>query len=301
MRVFLTGVTGYVGSRVAELLILDGNELAVMVRGDADDAAARRLGAWPMRAALDDPARLRAIASEVDAVVHCAASDRPDFLPVNRRAVDALLAGLRPGCGFVAHGGTLVFGDTAGRTFDGSELYAPPPPLAGRAALDAAVLEAGRRRGLRTAVVHSPLVYGGTGAAIPGLLVGAALRTGRVGVPGGVDPVWATVHVADWACLVVQAALRTPVGGNAYVAAGSHHRLADVGAAIADALGLGPPVPVTPAEAADLWAPLGPALFLDQRFRHDRAEAMLDWVPSEDDPLGEIARLATVMRAGAGG
>jgi nucleoside-diphosphate-sugar epimerase len=150
-------------------------------------------------------------------------------------------------------------------------------------------------------VVHGPLVYGETGAAIPGLLVEAALRTERVAVPSGVDPVWSTVHVSDWACLVVRAALRTPVGGNAYVAAGSLRRIADVCATVADALGLRPPVPVTAAEATDLWAPLGPALFLDQRFRRDRAERMLDWVPLEDDPLGEIARLAEMMRAGIGG
>lgn len=298
MRVFLTGVTGYVGRHVAEELIGDGHEVGVMVRGAADDAAARRLGAWPIRVGLDDPAGLRAVVAEVDGVAHHAASDHPDFLPANRAAVDAMVQALKPGAAFVTHGGSLVFGDTGARVFDGTEPFDPPPFLSGRAALEAGLLAAGQARGLRLAIVHASLAYGdGVGAAIPTALARGARAAGVAGYPGDADGRWSAVHVRDWARLAVAALRHAPVGGGAFPAGGPAVAVRDLATLIAAAGRLGPPTPVGRTEAAHHWGPLGPALFLNQVFSSRRAEAALGWTPELNGLPEEIESLLRALAA----
>lgn len=298
MRVFLTGVTGYVGRRVAEELVGDGHELAVMVRGAADDAAARSLGAWPIRVRLEDPDRLRDVVAEVDAVAHCAASDNPAFLSANRAAVAAMLQVLPPGAAFAMHGGSLVFGDTGACVFDGTEPFAPPPPLAGRAALDALVLETGRARGLRAAVVHASLAFGeGSGAAIPAALARAALATGVAGYPAEGDGLWSAVHVWDWARLIVAALRHAPVGGHAFPAGGLPVAMRELAVLVAAAAGLGAPVPIGREAAAGRWGPLGPVLGLNQVFSSTQAEALLGWTPEINGLPEEIGRLVRELTA----
>jgi nucleoside-diphosphate-sugar epimerase len=292
MRVFLTGVTGYVGRHVAEELIGDGHEVGVMVRGEADDAAARHLGVWPIRVRLDDPDGLRAVVAEVDAVAHHAASDHPDFLPVNRVAVAAMVQALRPGGAFVTHGGSLVFGDTGARIFDGTEPFNPPPFLSERAALERALLAAGPARGLRVAIAQASLAYGeGTGSVIPTALARAALAAGAAGYPAEGERGWSAVHVRDWARLVAAAVRHAPVGGNSFPAGGPPVPMRDLATLIAAAAGLGAPVPVSRTEAARRWGPLGPALFLNQVFSFARAEAVLGWTPELNGLPEELEHL----------
>lgn len=303
MATFLvTGITGFVGAQVATRLAERGHRLRALVRTDLDRLRAAELGAAELPGTLGDPAPLAEAAAATDGVVHCAASDAPAFAAVNHRAVTAMLAALRPGAAFVAQAGTLGFGPTPNGPpgEDGRAGYAPPPPLAARAATDAAIRAAGAARDLRTAVVHAAFVYGGPGAVLPGAMAAAARETGLSGFPGDGAARWSAVHVADWAELVVAAALRAPAGGRAYVAGGRDWSVAEIAAALGRALGL-PAGPVDPAEAAERWGFLGPALLVPQVFDNRLARKELGW-PAPRDTLPEaLTALAFRLRTGRAG
>lgn len=285
MRIIVTGAAGYVGSHAVAELRRRGHELLALAR---DGAQAEQLGALGLDARiapLEDPAALAEAARGADAVLHAAASDDPAFLPVNDRAVAALLDALPDGAAFVTHGGTLVYGDTGPVGLTAAAPTNPPPFLAGRVALEGRILEAGGR--LRTAVVHAALAYGGKGAVIPALLAGATRRLGAAPLLGAGTNGWASVHVSDWARLLADAVERTPAAGTRYVAAGRIVTLAEVSATLAAEAGFGLPRPLPMEEATALLGPFAQALTLEQRFLPGPERDLLGWSPRIDDlPAG---------------
>lgn len=99
MRVFLTGATGFVGSRVAAELLAAGYEVLGMTRSDAGARSLAAIGAEAHRAELGDLDGIRAGATEADAVIHTAFDH--DFARYvenceqDRRVIEALGAELQ--------------------------------------------------------------------------------------------------------------------------------------------------------------------------------------------------------------
>jgi len=298
MRVFVTGFGGYVGSHVAAALAARGHSLSVLAHGDQDRAAAGRGGYEVAAADLGDAGSLAPAVKEADAVVRCAASDDPGFLPLNQRAVAAMLEALRPGQAFAMHGGSMVYGDTGPLPRDPDVPFAPPPPLAGRAALDRTVLEHGRTHGLRTFVVYGALVHGGAGAMIPRAMVEAARKAGTSAYVGDGAQRWSSVHVEDWAELIALALEQGPPGGHAFVAAGLPVTMREAAAVAARAVGMPDAVrSIGPDEAGKLWQAFGPALAMSQWFSADKAERLLSWRPPPCDLDASFAEAAAARHA----
>lgn len=287
MHIFLTGGFGYVGRAAANELTRRGARLSVLARDAAEAARVEAAGWQPVRAGLDDPAGLAAACAAADAVVHAAASDAPAFLPINRAAIVAMLAALRPGAGFVTHAGTLLFGPSA-EPQDGAGPLRPPPFLAERAALDEQIVTA--RPDLRVAVAFAGLVYGGAGAAIPNVYAGAVRALGFAPVPGDGAQAWSTVHVEDWARLIADAVERAAPGGRRYIAASGEVTLGEFARRVGAAFG----VDARPADAAALAAlgMFGAALAMPQRFTGRRAVEELGWRPAQTDLDLALAALA---------
>jgi nucleoside-diphosphate-sugar epimerase len=290
MRVLLTGGFGYVGAAAGLALATAGARVYALCRDASEARQAHGRGWEPVEGALEDLAALGAAAGAVDAVMHCAARDTPAFLQVQRAALAALIGGLPRGGVLAMQAGTLGFG-AAPEPLDGAGPLSPPPFLASRVAMEE---EAGRhaaRRGVRFAVIHAALAWGGAGGAIPTAMAMVARALGYVPLPPPGLQRWATVHVQDWGALLARAAFAAPPGMSRFVAAAGEVSMAEFSDRLGAAMAL--PVRLAGAEALTRLGPLGPALALPQRFDATRAEAALGWTPRETDLDGALRVLAT--------
>ena len=103
MKVFLTGATGFIGSKIVPELLGAGHQVLGLTRSDKGAQMLTELGAEPHRGDIEDLDSLRSGASQADAVVHCAFDhDFSNFVAnceKDRRVIEAMgevLVRLRP-------------------------------------------------------------------------------------------------------------------------------------------------------------------------------------------------------------
>jgi nucleoside-diphosphate-sugar epimerase len=223
-RVLITGATGFIGGRLAEILVdRDGVEVVALVRGYG---SAMRLARRPVRFArgeVTDLEAVRAAARGCDAIYHCAygtSGGQRHRAEVNREGTRQVLAAARAeGVRRVVHLSTLM---VYGRTGDGDLEETAPRRRFGNAYSDSKLeaerlaLAAGARPGLEVAVLQPTAVYGPWGGVwTAGVL--ATLRRGRQILVDGGAGLANAVYVDDLVDAMILAASHPAAAGECFL------------------------------------------------------------------------------------
>jgi len=284
MKIFFTGISGFIGGSVAARFLKAGHEIRGLVRKPEYVDQLIAMGITPVLGNLSDRDILIKNAQWSDAVVNAASSD-------NLAAVEALIEGL---AGFnkpLVHtsGSSLVGDDARGefasqKIFDESTPIEPSPLKAARIALDRVVMNASKRN-VRSVILCNSLIYGdGLGINKDSVqlprLIKQAKKSGVARHVGKGLNIWSNVHIKDVVELYLLALKNAPAGSFYFVENGSAS-FVEITTAIAKRLGLGAPQDWAHEEAVKEWgfehATYG--LGCNSRVSAEKARRELHWAP----------------------
>ena len=300
MRIFLTGATGYVGSAVLDALLRAGHSVTALVRSPETAERLSLRGVQPVIGELSTPRSYAAAAEASDGVIHTALEGSKRVANVDRTALDTLLgAAIRRAAkgqpvGLVYTSSIWVLGSTTTAATEDAPLQ-PTPLAAWRPEHEKLVLDAGRGRTLRTAVVRPGIVYGGARGIIGDLLKDAS--NGLVRVVGDGRNRWACVYDRDLADLYARVIAAPDASGIYHANDEADERVGDIVEAVARYARMEPDVRHVPIEEARAkMGPYAEALALNQVIRSPRAKA-LGWTPTLHSVAGNVPRLLEEYRA----
>ena len=300
MRVFLTGATGFIGSRIVPDLLAAGHQVLGLTRSDAGAQALAAAGAQAHRGDLKDLDSLRAGAARADAVIHTAFDhDFTNFVAnceKDRRVIEALGATLkgsnRPliitsgtGIGDAGHGQPA--------TEDVFNANCPNPrvasELAGNAVLDA---------GIDVRVVRLPQVHDTVKQGFVSPFIAISRERGVAAYVGDGANRWPAAHVLDVAKLYGLVLDKGHRGAR-------YHAVAEEGISareIAEVVGAGLGVPVVSLSAEEAQEHFGWfAMFagLDLRASGAWTRKQLAWEPTGPRLITDLQRMDYSLSAAA--
>ncbi len=292
MRVFLTGATGFIGSRIVPELIAAGHQVLGLTRSDAGAAALAAAGAEVHRGDVEDLDSLRRGAAGADGVIHTAFNhDFSKFVAnceADGRAItamgDALAGSDRPllitsgtGMGAPAGGGPAV-----------ESVFNPNHPNPRKASELAGVAVAGR--GVNVSVVRLPQVHDTVKQGLISPMIEMARAKGVSAYVGDGSNRYPAAHVSDVVRLY-RLALEKREPGSRY------HAVAEEGIPvrqIAEVIGRGLKVPVvslTPEAAAGHFGWFAAFAGLDLPASAAETQAKLGWHPTGPGLMADLERM----------
>ncbi|WP_260599678.1 SDR family oxidoreductase [Sphingomonas endolithica] len=289
MRVFLTGATGFIGSRIVPELLAAGHQVLGLTRSDAGAAALVAAGADVYRGTLEDPSSLGAGAAEADAVIHTAFDHTFSNFVANcdndRRVIEALGAPLTGTAKPLIITSGVGIGDAGPGQLAREDLFNqdhPNPRIAseraGNALLDA---------GVDVRVVRLPQVHDTVKQGLISPYIDIARERRAAAYIGEGTNRWSAAHVLDVAKLYVLALDKGQRGAR-------YHAVDEEGIAgrkIAEvvAAGLGvPSISLSPAEAEGHLGWLAIFAGLDMAASSAWTRAELGWEPSGPGLIADL-------------
>lgn len=298
MRVFLTGATGFIGSRIVPELLSAGHQVLGLARSDPGARALAAAGAEVHRGTLEDPASLAAGAAEADAVIHTAFDhDFAHFVAncdKDRRVIEAIGATLkgsdRP---LIITSGTGIGDAGPGQpaTEDVFNANHPNPRIASELAGQAL-----STAGVDVRVVRLPQVHDTVKQGLISPYIEMARAKGVAVYLGDGANCWPAAHVSDVARLYVLA-LDNGARGERY------HAVAEQGITtrtVAELVGAGLGVParsVSPDEAPDYLGWLAMFAGLDMSASSAWTRARLDWHPTGPGLIADLQAMDYAVAA----
>jgi nucleoside-diphosphate-sugar epimerase len=201
---FVTGGSGFVGGRLIERLVAEGQSVCALARSQAAADAVAARGAEPIRGDLSDTDALRAGAEGCELAFHAAAevsqwAPRERFIAVNVEGTRNVIAACRAaGVRRLVHVSTeavLIAGEPLVNVDEDAPLRpdSPAPYPATKAMAEQLVVEA-NGDSLEAVVVRPRFIWGtGDTVLLPALV--EAVRAGRFAWIGGGRHLTATTHV----------------------------------------------------------------------------------------------------------
>ena len=288
MKVFVTGGTGLIGSRLIPHLVASGHTVTCLTRCDASAAAAKSLGATPVMGDRLDLDIISRAAAEADGAIHLAFDhDRlSEFAQVcaeDRAIISAICEALgttnKP---FVNASGTLK---TDGETETCDKLHIEAFPRWKSEELGLSYADKGVRS---TAVRLAPVVHASDRQhPFIGTQIEVAKKMGKVAIVGDGQQVWPAARVDD-AAVVFALALEKGEAGKVYHAVAEEGiTLKSIGETIAKRFAL-PTETITHDEAMERFGFIGALLSMDNKTSSALTQKWLGWTPKGIDLLGEI-------------
>jgi nucleoside-diphosphate-sugar epimerase len=289
MRVFLTGATGFIGSRIVPQLLAAGHQVLGVARSDAGAAMLAAQGAEVHRGTLEDPAGLAAGADASDAVIHTAFDHDFSNFAANCEKDGRVIAAL----GEVLKGSDrpiLITSGTGMGTVPGQladedvfDVDHPNPRIISERA-GAQLLDAG----VDVRVVRLPQVHDTHRQGLISPMVEIARAKGFVAYVGDGANRWPAAPV-DAVATLYRLALDKGVRGARYHAVAEEGVAArDIAAALATGLGL-PLRSIAPDEVPGYFGWLGIFAGLDMAASSAKTRSRLGWEPSGPSLLQDLA------------
>jgi nucleoside-diphosphate-sugar epimerase len=292
MRIFLTGATGFIGSRIVPELLAAGHQVLGMTRSDAGAKALRAAGAEVHHGLLEDLDSLRAGAAQADAVIHTAFDHDFSRFVANcekdRQVITALgsaLAGSRRPLLITSGTGIGSRGPGELATEDVFNVAHPNPRIASEMAANQLLAD-----GIAVSVVRLPQVHDTERQGLISPLLDVVREKRVSGYVGDGQNRWPAAHVLDVARLYRLAIERCTPGAR-------YNAVAEEGIAardIAQVLGEGMGVPVRSIDAdkaAEHFGWLGMFVGLDMAASSAWTRKTLDWHPEGPSLLDDLRRM----------
>jgi nucleoside-diphosphate-sugar epimerase len=292
MRIFLTGATGFIGSKIVPELINAGHQVLGLTRSEAGAQSLAAAGAKAHRGDIEDLNSLRKGAGECDGVIHTAFDHNfvnfVENCQKDRRVIEALGAALagsdRP---LIITSGTAM--GTAGPGQPATEDYFNPHHPNPRVASELAG-QALLQGGVNVSVMRLSQIHDAFKQGLVTEVIKLAREKGISAYVGEGQNRWSAAHVSDTACLFRLVIEKHEPGAR-------YHATAEEGIAfrhIAEAVGqrLGLPVTAMPKEKAMEhfgWL----MTFVDKDMSSSSAitRKKLGWRPTGAGLIDDLARL----------
>jgi nucleoside-diphosphate-sugar epimerase len=289
MRVFVTGATGFIGSRIVPELISAGHQVLGLARTDAAAQFLAAAGAHVHRGDLEDLESLRSGAAASDAVLHVAfRHDWTRFAEsceLDKRAIETIGAVLqgssRP---FIVTSGVGVAQGRAA-TEDDPPLSSPSLPRVSEVTA-VSLME----RGVRASVMRLPQVHDTEKQGLITPLIAIARAKGVSAYIGDGHNRWPAAHVTDVARLYRLALDKFTTGARYHAVAEEGVPLKEIAAAIGHGLNV-PVISIAPEDAQEHFGVLGFFAGRDAHISSAQTRAKLGWNPTGPDLLTDLGNM----------
>lgn len=286
---FVVGATGYIGGRLSERLVADGNTVRGLAHTAESEAELRRQGHTPVRATLADLDILRREAAAADSVVWTVMSLNPAEYPGMEVALTTLIEALAgSGKPFLCMGGGMMYADTGdGPVGEDGPVDLQNPIAAQVLRIEKIVLD-GAAKDVRTIAIRSSLVYGrGAGMFVRGPIE-AAREAGEARYVGSGAMKMSTVHIDDLIDLLARALRDSPAGAVFNAAGGPPVTTLELARATAHAAGIDKVASVPPEKAWEVLGFLGSIMAKNMWISVDRANELLGWAPNQPSVIDDL-------------
>ena len=289
MHVFVTGATGFIGSRIVAELISAGHQVLGLARSDAGAESLVANGAQAQRGDLEDLESLRTGAAVSDAVLHVAfRHDWTRFAEsceLDKRVVEAIGAVLQGSSRplIVSSGVGVAHGRAA--TEDDPPLSSPSFPRVSEVTA-IALLE----RGVHASVMRLPQVHDTEKQGLITPLLAIARAKGVSAYIGDGNNRWPAAHVADVARLYRLALEKGTAGARYHAVAEEGVPLKDIATAIGRGLNV-PVISISPEQAQEHFGFLGFFAARDAQASSAQTRANLGWNPTGPHLLTDLGNM----------
>ena len=296
MRVFVTGATGFIGSRIVPELISTGHQVIGLARSDVGAQSLAAAGAQVQRGDLEDLESLRSGAAASDAVLHVAFRHFQHFrhdwtrfaenCEVDKLAIETI--------GAVLQGSSRPFIVTSGvgvaQARAATEDDPPIPPSATYPRASEGTAIALLEHGVRASVMRLPQVHDTLKQGLITPLVAIARAKGVSAYVGNGHNRWPAAHVTDVAWLYRLALEKGTAGARYHAVAEEGVPLKDIATAIGHGLNV-PVISISPEQAQEHFGFLGFFAGWDAQTSSAQTRAKLGWNPSGPDLLTDLGNM----------